>query len=172
MLASIRSLFAAALDGSADAGACLELAFRLHRYFAATDIAEGRFWLQRLLAADPDAAWSPYATYALGYLSYWSGDTMEAVEELGVAVDRLEDVDGSYTARALIYLAGLLDDLDRSAEAVEYVRRGIAAAAPFGVDLQVSAAMGMGSVLAERGDPSAADYARGRDRAVPARRIE
>ncbi len=43
--------------------------------------------------------------------------------------------------------------------AVEHVRLPIEAAAPFGVDVQVSAAMGMGSVLAERGDTAAAGYA-------------
>ncbi|MGC9962398.1 MAG: BTAD domain-containing putative transcriptional regulator [Acidimicrobiales bacterium] len=160
MLGSVRSLFGAALDGRADAGRCLELAFRLHRYFAATNVAEGRFWLGRLLAAEPQHAWTPYATYALGYLSYWSGDTMNAVQQLQTAVDRFVGVEDSYAARALIYLAGLLDDLDRGDEAIECVRRAIAAAAPFGIDLQVSAAMGMGSVLAERGDPAAAGYAR------------
>jgi predicted ATPase/DNA-binding SARP family transcriptional activator len=159
MLGSVRSLFGAALDGRADAGRCLELAFRLHRYFAATNVAEGRFWLGRLLAAEPAHKWTPYANYALGYLSYWSGDTMNAVQQLRTAVDTFVGVEDSYAARALIYLAGLLDDLDRGAEAVEYVRRAIAAAAPFGIDLQVSAAMGMGSVLAERGDPAAAGYA-------------
>jgi hypothetical protein len=60
----------------------------------------------------------------------------------------------------LIFLAGLLDDIDRGAEAVEHVRLSIEAAAPFDVDVQVSAAMGMGSVLAERVDPAAARYAR------------
>ena len=159
ILGSIRSLFGAALEGCADTGACLELAFRLHRYFAATSVAEGRFWLSRLLAADPDSAWTPYATYALGYLSYWSGDTLDAVRELTAVVDMLEEARDSYAARALIYLAGLLDDLDRGAEAVEYVRRAIRASANFDIDLQVSAAMGMGSVLAERGDPDAAGYA-------------
>jgi predicted ATPase len=159
MVGSVRSLFGAALDGRADAGECLELAFRLHRYFAATNVAEGRFWLGRLLAAEPAHRWTPYATYALGYLSYWSGDTTNAVRQLRAAVDTFVGVEDAYAARALIYLAGLLDDLDRGAEAVEYVRRAIAAAAPFSVDLQVSAAMGMGSVLAERGDPIAAEYA-------------
>jgi predicted ATPase/DNA-binding SARP family transcriptional activator len=159
VLGSVRSLFGAALDGHADAGRCLELAFRLHRYFAATNVAEGRFWLGRLLAAEPAHEWTPYATYALGYLSYWAGDTMNAVQQLRTAVDSFAGVEDSYAARALIYLAGLLDDLDRGGEAVEYVRRAIAAAAPFGIDLQVSAAMGMGSVLAERGDPAAAGYA-------------
>ena len=159
VLGSVRSLFAAALDGCADAGQCLELAFRLHRYFAATNVAEGRFWLARLLAAEPAHKWTPYATYALGYLSYWAGDTTNAVQQLRAAVDTFAGVEDSYAARALIYLAGLLDDLDRGAEAVEYVRRAIAAAAPFNIDLQVSAAMGMGSVLAERGDPAAAGYA-------------
>ena len=159
MLGSVRSLFGAALDGRADAGQCLELAFRLHRYFAASNVAEGRFWLGRLLAAEPAHRWTPYANYALGYLSYWSGDTINAVQQLRTAVDTFVGVEDSYAARALIYLAGLLDDLDRGTEAVEYVRRAIAAAASFGIDLQVSAAMGMGSILAERGDPAAAEYA-------------
>jgi len=42
-----------------------ELAFRLHRYFATTNVAEGRFWLGRLLAAEPAHKWTPYANYAL-----------------------------------------------------------------------------------------------------------
>lgn len=159
ILGSIRSLFGAALDGRADTGTCLELGFRLHRYFATTNVAEGRFWLSRLLAASQGSRWTPYATYALGYLSYWSGDTTAAVRELTAVVDMLEEAKDPYAARALIYLAGLLDDLDRGAEAVEYVRRAIRASANFDIDLQVSAAMGMGSVLAERGDPEAAGYA-------------
>jgi tetratricopeptide (TPR) repeat protein len=84
---------------------------------------------------------------------------MNAVQQLRTAVDTFIGVEDSYAARALIYLAGLLDDLDRGAEAVEYVRRAIAASASFDIDLQVSAAMGMGSILAERGDPAAAGYA-------------
>jgi predicted ATPase/DNA-binding SARP family transcriptional activator len=158
-LGSLRSLFGAAVDGRADLDACLELAFRLHRYFAATNVAEGRFWLQQLLGAGSTSNWTAYATYALGYLSYWSGDILDAVTQLSAAVDMLQGIDGSYSARALIYLAGLFDDLDRGAEAVDCVRRAIAAAAHFDADLQVSAAMGMGSVLAERGDPSASQYA-------------
>ncbi len=49
--------------------------------------------------------------------------------------------------------------MDRPAESLDYVRRSIAAAEPFGTDLYVAAAMGMGSVLSERGDPAAAGYA-------------
>ena len=71
----------------------------------------------------------------------------------------LDGTQSSYRARALIFLAGLFDDIDRGAEAVEHVRLSIGAAAPFDADLQVSAAMGMGSVLAERVDPVAARYA-------------
>jgi predicted ATPase/DNA-binding SARP family transcriptional activator len=159
MLGSVRSLLRAGLGGRADAGRCLELAFRLHRYWAATSVAEGRFWLARLLGAQPDAEWAPYATYALGYLDYWSGDTGNAVRELQAVVSMFDGVDDPYAARALIYLAGLLDDLDRVTEAVECVRRAIDAARPFGTDLQVAAAMGLGSVLSERGDPAAAGYA-------------
>jgi predicted ATPase/DNA-binding SARP family transcriptional activator len=156
VLESVRSLFNAGLGGTADGNRCLELAFRLHRYWASTHVVEGRFWLSELLARHPGAGWAPHATYALGYLDYWSGDTERAVVELQSAVERLKD---SYAARALIYLAGLMDDQDRGEEAVGYVRRAMDAARPFGTDLQVAAAMGLGSVLSERGDPEAARHA-------------
>jgi predicted ATPase/DNA-binding SARP family transcriptional activator len=159
MLGSVRSLFGAAIDGHADRDRSLELAFRLHRYWAATNVAEGRYWLSRLLSESARSAWTPYATYAMGYLDYWSGDTASAVRELETVVRLLEGVESPYTAHSLIYLAGLLDDLDRGAEALEYVRRAIGAAQPFSTDLQVTAAMGMGSVLSERGAPEAARYA-------------
>ena len=159
ILGSVRSLFAAGLSGRADTDYCQELAFRLHRYFAATSLHEGRFWLDRLIAASPSGPWVPYATYALGYLSYWAGDTALAMRELETAVAVLDGSRDSYRARALIYLAGLLDDTDRGTEAIEHVRLSIEAAAAHDVDLQCSAAMGMGSVLAERCDPAAASYA-------------
>ncbi len=95
----------------------------------------------------------------MGYLDYWSGDTANAIDELETVVRLLEGVETPYTAHALIYLAGLIDDLDRGAEALEYVRRAIGAAQPFSTDLQVTAAMGLASVLSERGAPEAAQYA-------------
>jgi DNA-binding SARP family transcriptional activator/tetratricopeptide (TPR) repeat protein len=159
ILGSVRSLFAAGLSGRADTDYCQELAFRLHRYYAATSLHEGRFWLDRLIAVSPSGPWVPYATYALGYLSYWAGDTALAMRELETAVAVLDGSRDSYRARALIYLAGLLDDTDRGIEAIEHVRLSIEAAAAHDVDLQCSAAMGMGSVLAERCDPAAASYA-------------
>lgn len=160
VLASVRSLFGAALAGRADLDRCQELAFRLHRYFATTNVDEGRFWLSRLLQRGSSGPWAPYATYASGYLSYWSGDTDAAMRDLEEAVGRLASADDAYRARALIFLAGLLDDVDRGPEAVETVRAAIEAAAPHDADLQVSVAMGLGSVLAERTDPSAAGYAK------------
>lgn len=158
-LANVRSLLRAGVTGRADRDRCLELAFRLHRYWAATNVGEGRFWLARLLAAGSESQWTAYATYALGYLDYWSGATDDAVVELQTVVRLLDPVDDPYKARALIYLAGMLDDDDRGAEAVDYVRRSMTAAAPFGPDLQVAAAMGMGSVLSERGLAEAATHA-------------
>ncbi|HEV2637739.1 MAG TPA: BTAD domain-containing putative transcriptional regulator [Actinocrinis sp.] len=158
-LACIRSLFRAAVSGRADSSRCLELAFRLHRYWAATNVAEGRYWLARLLAASPGSDWFAYATYALGYLDYWSGDTDNALRELETVTSLLDGVADPYAARALVYLAGLLDDLDRGPEAVDCVRRSIDAAEPFGIDLRVAAAMGLGSVLSERGEPEAAEHA-------------
>ncbi len=159
ILGSIRSLFAAGIAGRASIEDCQELGFRLHRYFATTSLHEGRFWLDRLSAANPSGTWAPYATYALGYLSYWAGDTDRATRELRSAVAVLDGSRDSYRARGLIFLAGLLDDIDDGAGAVEHVRLSIEAAASHDVDLQCSAAMGMGSVLAERVDADAAGFA-------------
>ena len=159
VLGTLRSLFGAAIDGRADRDRCLELAFRLHRYFATTNVAEGRFWLSRLLAESDGGQWASYATYALGYLNYWSGNVDDAVRELATVVEMFDAVNTPYLSRALIYLAGMLDDLDRGGEAIDYLARAVRAAAPFDVDLQVAAAMGMGCILAERGDPQAARYA-------------
>jgi hypothetical protein len=158
-LGPLRSLLGAAIDGRVDRGVALELAFRLHRYWAATSVSEGRFWLSRLLAVTAGSSWAGYATYGLGYLSYWAGDTEAAMRELGAAVDVLRGVDDSYVARALIYLGGLVDDVDRGAEAVGYVREAIELARPYDGDLQVGAAMGLACLLAERADPEGARYA-------------
>ncbi len=159
VLACVRSLLGAAIDGWLALDRGLELAFGLHRYWAATNVPEGRFWLSRLLADATPSVRTGHATYALGYLSYWSGDTAAAARELEAAVDMLAGQPDQYAARALIYLGGLADDMDRGDEALAFVRRSIEAAAPFGVDLQVGAAIGMGCVLAERADPAAAGYA-------------
>jgi predicted ATPase/DNA-binding SARP family transcriptional activator len=159
VLPCLRLLLSAAIDGRLPRDRGLELCFRLHRYWATTDVTEGRFWLSRLLAGEPRTPYAAYATFALGYLCYWSGDAEAAVSELQAAVEMLTQPD-EYVARALVYLGGLADDLDRGAEALGFVERSISAAAPFGADLQVSAAIGTGCVLAERADPRAAGYAR------------
>ena len=173
VLPQVRSLLAAAIDGRLDGGTGLELGFRLHRYWAATNVAEGRFWLSRLMAAAapwpdapeseaPESETSPgqaHAAYALGYLSYWSGDTSAAARELDLAVRMLSGQVDIYAARALIYLGGLADDMDQVDQALDFVRRSIDAAAPFGASLKVAATMGMGCVLAERADAAAVRYA-------------
>ena len=156
---SVRSLLTAALGGEAHLDDGLEIAWRLHRYWASTNVLEGHFWLARLLQSAADSPWAPYATYAAGYLSYWAGNSDAAVPELEAAAESLRHIDDSYRARALIFLGGLADDLDRGDDAVGYVRQAIDAAAPYGVDLQVSAAMGMACVLAERADPAAVSFA-------------
>jgi predicted ATPase/DNA-binding SARP family transcriptional activator len=161
LLPSVRGLLGAGVSGTADRARCLELAFRLHRYWAATNVGEGRFWLARLLESrgDEGEEWAGYATYALGYLEYWAGEDHAAVPHLEQAITLLGEVDSAYVARAQIFLAGILDDLDRGPESVALVRQAIESASGHGIDLRVSAAMGLGSVLAERGDPEAAEYA-------------
>lgn len=159
VLAAIRSLLGAAVDGRLARDRGLDLAFRLHRYWAMTSVAEGRFWLSRLLAGAPPSLRTAHGAYAAGYLSYWSGDAQAAVRELQAAVEMLRGQPDEYAARALIYLGGLADDMDHGGQALDFVARSIVAAAPFGVDLQVGAAIGMGCVLAERADRAAAGFA-------------
>ena len=157
---SVRSLLAAATDGRVERERGLEIAFRLHRYWAATNVSEGIFWFARLLEQADDTPWTGLANFAYGYLSYWTGDAESAVPILDAAVRQLRGVHDDFAARALIYLGGLADDLDRGAEAVEYVKESVEIAERLGEhNLYVGAAMGVGSVLAERGDPAAADYA-------------
>ena len=159
MIGSVRSYLGAAIDGRAALDRGLEIAFRLHRFWAATNVAEGRFWLSRLLAQAAGGEWHGYATFALGYLTYWAGDADVAVSQLESAAEALREKDVTYAAHSLIYLAGLLDDLDRVTEALACVDRAIEASSRVeSVDLQVAALSGVGCVLGERADPSAAAH--------------
>ncbi len=160
-LPSIRSLFGAALEGRADLGDAQELIFRLHRYYAATSVSEGRFWLARLLASGEQTPWTGFATFALGYLSYWAGDGEAAFAALRSSVDLLRGIEDSYAGRALIFLGGIADDLDRGDEGVAFVREAIAIGEQLeDHNLRVGAVIGVGSLLAERVDPTAVDFAR------------
>jgi DNA-binding SARP family transcriptional activator/predicted ATPase len=160
-LPSIRSLFGAALDDRAGLSTAQELSFRLHRYYAASSVAEGRFWLSRLLASQETTPWTGLATFALGYLSYWAGDGEAAFGSLRTSVELLRGIEDSYAGRALIFLGGIADDLDRGDEGVAFVREAIRVGEELGEhNLRVGAVIGVGSLLAERGDESAVDFAR------------
>ena len=160
VLASVRSVLDAAATGLIDRDRGLQIAFGLHRFWAETDVSEGRFWLTRLLATADETPHSGYARFALGYLTYWSGDAVPALEQLDRAARMLRGVDDGYATRALIYLGGLTDDLDRGSEAVAFVRESMELSERLGQpNLHVATTVGMGSVLAERGDPAAAGFA-------------
>jgi DNA-binding SARP family transcriptional activator/predicted ATPase len=159
-LPSIRSLFGAALDDRASLSDAQELAFRLHRYYAASSVSEGRFWLARLLASPEPTPWTGLATFALGYLSYWAGDGEAAFESLRTSAELLRGVEDSYAGRALIFLGGIADDLDRGDEGVDFVREAIRVGEELDEhNLRVGAVIGVGSLLAERGNPTAVDFA-------------
>ena len=161
---SVRSLLAAGVDGELDVSTALEIAFRLHRYWSTTSISEGRFWLSRLLASgdEESGAWTPYARFALGYLSYWAGDSAGAIPELEAGLPALAERDPSYATRAMMFLGGALDDLDRTREAEVMARRALelAEAAPDatttpGVSLRVGITINVAAMLAQRGDAGA-----------------
>ena len=158
-LGSVRSLFSAALTGRRRRGTP---ASRLPSGCTATGLPPT--W-PRAASGCPGCSpatrpeWAPLRHLWRGYLSYWAGDT-DARDQRAADGGRIASRRRRLLrARALIFLAGLADDLDRGADAVEYVRQAIEAAAPYGVDLQVSAAMGMACVLAERADPAAVGFA-------------
>ena len=65
-----------------------------------------------------------------------------------------------FRSRGLMYLGGLLDDVDRGAEGLLYVREAIEEAHQLDPALQTAVAMGLGAILSERADPEAAVHAR------------
>ncbi len=155
-----RTVFGAALNGSVPRETGLELAFRLHRFWTVTSMAEGRYWLTLLLEAPEPSPSLPFASFAAGYLSYWAGDSDRAQTQLEDAATRLRDVDNGYAARSLMFAAGIADDHDRPQEALQDVRTAILLAETTDdVNLQMSTSISIASILAERGDPAAADYA-------------
>ncbi len=117
ILGSVRSLLDAAVQDRTNRDHGLEIAFRLHRYFAATSVTEGRFWLDRLLArvlradlvpggspdddfavegatASPPGPWAGRSAFANGYLAYWAGDVNAARPLLSAAVELLTGASG------------------------------------------------------------------------------
>lgn len=157
---AFRTVFGAALTGTVPRQTGLELAFRLHRYWAVTSLAEGRYWLTLLLDGADDGEWNSLALFAAGYLAYWAGESAVAQAQLEDAARQLRGVDDGFATRSLVFAAGLADDRDRPAEAIADIRAAVELAE--GLDdpnLLVTASMGIASVLGERGDPDAAAYA-------------
>jgi predicted ATPase/DNA-binding SARP family transcriptional activator len=155
-----RTLFEATSSGVISRESGLELAFRLHRYWAVAGIAEGRFWLERLLDGGQETPWTAFATFAAGYLAYWAGDTGPARTQLEEAARLLRGVDDGFAARSLVFAAGIADDQDRPEEALADIRVAVELAESTG-DANVigSATMGIASILAERGDREAVSHA-------------
>ena len=157
---AFRTIFAAALAGTAPRQTGLELAFRLHRYWAVTSLAEGRYWLTLLLDGADDGPWNCFALFASGYLAYWAGESAIAQAQLEEAARQLSGVDDGFATRSLVFAAGLADDRDRPVEAIADIRAAVELAERLDdPNLLVTASMGIASVLAERGDPEAAGYA-------------
>ena len=155
-----RTVFAAAIAGTIPRQTGLELAFRLHRYWAVTSLAEGRYWLTLLLDGAPDGEWNRFALFASGYLAYWAGESAVAQEQLEDAARQLRGVDDGFATRSLVFAAGLADDRDRPEEAIADIRAAVELAETLDdPNLLVTASMGIASVLAERRDPEAAGYA-------------
>ncbi|MEP6480615.1 MAG: BTAD domain-containing putative transcriptional regulator [Rhodoglobus sp.] len=153
-----RTLFRAAADGDADLLHALDLGYRLHRYWTVTRMAEGRYWLRQLLAGAPEGPATARARFAAGYLGYWSADP-DALALLRSAASDLGADAPAIAARALIYAAGLADDLDFADDASRDILRAVELARlGGGGGLIAAATTGVGAILAERGDPAAVGY--------------
>lgn len=155
---AFRAVFAAAVEGRFDRGRALDLAFRLHRYWTVSRLVEGRYWLGRLLEDAPAGEGAALARFAAGYLGYWASDPA-ALPLLRSAARELESARPAFAARALIFAAGLADDLDEVASAREDILAAVALAELAGSTvLRVNATVGAAAIIAERGDPTAVEY--------------
>ena len=157
-----------------------ELAFRLHRYYAATSVSEGRFWLSRLLA-------TPTRRGRRAATTEWTGSrpSRSATSATGRATARrrsrrcsprsalLRGVEDSY--------AGARSDLPWRNRGRPRSRRGGASSSNGrpSRSRRASARTTCGSarrsvsgpLLAERGDPTRGGLRDGRDRALPRDRL-
>ena len=122
---AFRTVFGAALSGTISRQTGLELAFRLHRHWAVTGLAEGRYWLGVLLDGAEAGDWNAFALFASGYLAYWAGDSAVAQEQLERAAQQLRGVDDGFATRSLVFAAGLADDRDRPTEAIADIRAAV-----------------------------------------------
>ena len=162
IIGSVRSLLGAADRRPADPSRAG------HRLSAAPLLGGDQRRRGPLLAVPAAASGRPpalrgtaHATFALGYLTLLGRRRRcrrqpPRAGRRGAARDRR-----TYTAQSLIYLAGLLDDLDRVAEALGVRRPCDRARRPSSSRSTCRSAplSGVGCVLAERADPAAAFYA-------------
>ncbi len=151
---AFRTVFGA-VDAGIDRDAALDLAFRLHRFWSTTGLAEGRHWYHRLLDGAGVTESASLCRFASGWLAYWAGDVSEGLPLLRKAADELLDTHPAYAARALIYAAGLSDDADEVSASLSEVERAVAIAGGVSPGLASSAELARAAVLAERGDPAA-----------------
>lgn len=161
-LDGFRTLFGAASEGRAVLDTALDLAFRLHRYWTIAGLAEGRHWFGRLLArAESSTSTSAsLCRFAAGYLAYWAGSASDGLPLLRRAADETRATHPAFATRALIYAAGISDDLDDIDSALAEARLANEIAAHLGGPLASSAELARSSILAERGDRSAVSAAR------------
>jgi DNA-binding SARP family transcriptional activator/predicted ATPase len=162
---ALRTVFDAAATGRISREGPLDLAFRLHRHWAATGVAEGRYWLDRLLDGAEPGETADLARFAAGYLAYWAGDAAATAALLPLAAAGLERTRPDFAARALLYAGGMSDEVDEPDRAIAELTASLELARRAGGTLVASVELGLASVLAERGDPAAVDAA---DRAIGA----
>ena len=150
--------------GRADGATGLELAFRLHRYWAATSVGEGRFWLGspaggrrhepatragRRTRRTPSATWSTGPATATRRSRACDGPpTCSPASTTSTSPARWSSSPGCSTTP--------------TTPARRWPRSGARSTSPtaFGPELRMPTLMGLGSLLSERGDPEAAEHAR------------
>ncbi len=151
---AVRTVLAAAADGRIDRQFGVHLAFRLHRYWASTAVAEGRYWFDRLLDGAVDGPDTSLARFAAGYLAYWAGDPA-GLPVLRRAGAELAAAEPAFATRAYIYAAGLSDEADEPEHALSEIARARELAPRASAGLVAMAELGAAAVLAERRDPAA-----------------
>ena len=152
LIPAVRSVLGGALEGDADVGTALRLAYWMHRYWAARAVDEGIAWLEQLLAvAAADDPFRGSAEVALGYLLHWSGRPDAAAEHL-LAATTLVDADHPLLPMAHFFIANAAENRQPEV-ARRHFALAIAAATAMGRDdVAARCRLGLAVVVFEAGE--------------------
>ena len=152
LIPAVRSVLGGAVEGDADVGTALRLAYWMHRYWAARAVDEGIAWLEQLLAvAADDDPFRGSAEVALGYLLHWSGRPDAAAEHL-LAATTLVDADHPLLPMAHFFIANAAENRQPEVARRHFALAIAAATATGRDDVAARCRLGLAVVVFEAGE--------------------